>query len=39
MNCAIYSGLVTTDNQISQNVDTTAHCPLTLGLAKKGYIR
>ena len=29
MNCLLYSGLLTKYNQISQNVDTTAHCPIT----------
>ena len=30
MNFILYSSLVTKCNQISQNVDTTAHCPITL---------
>ena len=30
MNCILYSGLVTKYNQISQNVDTAAHCPIIL---------
>ena len=29
MNCVLYSSLVTKSNQISKNVDTTAHCPIT----------
>ena len=31
MNCILYTDLVTKYNQISQNVYTTAHCPITLG--------
>ena len=29
MNWVLYSGLATKYNQISQNVDTTGHCPIT----------
>ena len=29
INCVLYSGLVTKQNQISQNIYTTAHCPIT----------
>ena len=32
MNCTLYSGLVTKYNQNSQNVDTAAHCPITIML-------
>ena len=31
MNFILYSGLATKYNQISQNIDTTAHCPITCG--------
>ena len=37
MNCILYSGLVTTCNQISQNVDTTTHCPITTVISKLLY--
>ena len=30
MNCTLYSSLVMKYNQISQNVDITAHCPIIL---------
>ena len=29
MNCVLYNGWETKSNQISQNVETTAHCPIT----------
>ena len=34
MNCILYRALVRKCNQISQNVDTTAHCPITLSPEK-----
>ena len=36
MICILHSGLVTKYNQISQTVDATAHCPITIFL---GYRR
>ena len=36
MNCILYSGLITKYNQISQNVDTTAHCPITMKTPERG---
>ena len=36
MNCILYSCLVTKYNQISQNVDTTAHFPITLKVEQRG---
>ena len=38
MNCILYRGLVTKYNQISQDNDTTAHCPSTLKVEQTGRL-
>ena len=38
MNCVLYSSLVTKYNQISQNVDNTVHCPLTLEIEQRSRL-
>ena len=38
MNCTLYRGLVMKYNQISQNIDTTAHYPITLKVEQTGRL-
>ena len=38
MNCVLYSNLVKKYNEICQNIDTTAHCPITLKVEQRGRL-